>query len=210
MANALESRHQYVVENHRLERFVFANGTDQSSGANLFTPSGIAYTIVVADVGQICYRSDTGAYYRLVSIGPLVWALIGGGGSSTTGDVYSAENKDAATVSAGMVVAVHSSGTGVIHANATTNSENGVGLAQADILTTVSGNIQTDGLLTLTDWTAVIGSTTLSAAAIYYLDTTDGLLTTMPSSTAGNVTQQIGIAVSPTMLEIAIQPAILL
>jgi hypothetical protein len=130
----------------------------------------------------------------------------GGGGSAT----YSAENKEGSTISAGMVVAVHSSGTGVVKGNATDNSKNAVGLMVLDTANTISGDVQTDGPFTLADWTSVIGSTSLAAHTLYFLSTTGGLLTATPPSTGGNVVQAIGRAVSATTLDIDIQQAILL
>lgn len=203
-----ESRHQYVHENHRLERFVFANGTDQAAGANLFTPSGLAYTIVSDDLGQICYRSDTDVYYRLTGVGPLAWSAIAGGGGGGT-SLSSGENKDGSTISAGMACARHSSGTGFVHGDSTNNSKNAIGIAIEDILTTVSGETQVDGVLTLADWTASTGASTLAALGNYFLGTGGQLTTTIPT-TPGEVVQFVGRALSPLSMQILVQPAILL
>lgn len=204
-----EGRHQYLLENHILERFTFSNGADQTAGANLFTPSGAPYTIVVADVGQICYRSDIGVYYRLISIGPLVWAAIAGGGGGGGGAIFSAENKDGTTISAGMAVARHSSGSGFVHGDSTDNSKNAIGIAIESILTTISGDVQVDGVVTLADWTAATGSSTLTALGNYFLGT-GGQLTTTPPTTTGYVVQFIGRALSSTSMEILTHAAILL
>lgn len=83
-----ESRHQYVHENHRIERFVFADAAARAAGSGLFTPSSVAYTIVSDDIGQICFQTDTQVYYRLTAIGPLVWLEIGG----ATGALLAANN----------------------------------------------------------------------------------------------------------------------
>mgnify|MGYP003146574639 CR=1 FL=1 len=123
---------------------------------------------------------------------------------------FSTENKEGATIEAGQIVATHSSGTGVVLANATDTSVPAVGLMRAQTADTVSGDVQTDGVYELSDWTNVIGATTLSAKAKYYLDTTDGLLTATPPSTSGNIVQLVGRAISPTKLDISIGPRILL
>lgn len=199
----LESRHQYQEWNHRVEAFVFADATTRAAGSGLTLPSGTPYTLVSADIGRIAYQTDTGAYYRLTGVGPIAWVLFGGGsgGGSNTG-IFTAQNKDGATISAGMPAARHSSGTGVVHGNATDASKQAVGLAVADISASVSGNVQVDGLLTLADWTAVVGSTTLIALGLYYLNTTSGLLSTTPPSTVGNVVQLVGRAVATDTMEI--------
>jgi len=77
----LESRHQYAAENHRLERFVFANSTTRAAGSGLTTPSGIAYTIVSADIGQVAYETATNTYWRLTGVGPLAWLQLTGSGA---------------------------------------------------------------------------------------------------------------------------------
>lgn len=109
-----------------------------------------------------------------------------------------------------MAVAVHSSGTGIVKANATDTSKPAVGLMTADTADTISGAVQTDGPFTLADWTAVIGSASLAAHTLYFLSTTGGLLTATPPSVGGNVVQRIGRAVSATTLAIEIGPTILL
>lgn len=81
---ALESRHQYQTWNHQLESFVFPDAATRATGSGITTPSGLAYTIIVDDVGRIAFQTDTGIYYRLVSIGPLVWLQLGGGAGSVT------------------------------------------------------------------------------------------------------------------------------
>lgn len=93
---ALESRHQYLLWNHRIESFVFPDAATRAAGTGLTTPSGTAYTLVVADIGRVAFQSDTLAYYRLTGVGPLVWVQIGGG----TGTVSSVS----ATVPAGFTV----------------------------------------------------------------------------------------------------------
>ncbi len=131
------------------------------------------------------------------------------GGGSTTPDYYTAENKDVSTLLTGTVASRHTSGSGVIRASASDNGKHGVGLVQSAISQGVAGNIQTYGHLTLSDWSGVTGSTTLQALAQYYLDVSAGRLTATPPTTGGTITQLIGLALSPTVLEIRIDAAIL-
>jgi len=104
-----------------------------------------------------------------------------------------------------MVTSVHSSGTGVIRAHAAS------GIAEANILNTFSGLIQTAGQFTLADWTAVTGTVTLANKATYFLDPTNpGKLTTTAPSTPGQVVQIIGYAIDTTTLDLVFSPPILL
>jgi len=50
----------------------------------------------------------------------------------------------------------------------------------------------------------------LSPNQRYWVDTTAGALTTIPPSTTGQVVQQVGRAVTATIMQVAIQPRILL
>ncbi len=123
---------------------------------------------------------------------------------------FEAENKDAVTIKAGQQVTIHSSGTGVILANATDNSKNSVGVAVANIAVGFSGRIQTGDTLSLANWTDAMGAATLGAKAIYWLDTTSGKMTTSPPSTVGKVVQRVGYALDDHTLMIEIEDSILL
>lgn len=129
---------------------------------------------------------------------------------SATVPGYTAENKDAGTLYAGMAAAVDASGVGVVKANATDNTKNAVGLMLATTTSTVSGEVITDGPLTLSDWSDATGATLLLAHTVYYLDVTGGMLTPTPPSTVGSVVQRIGTAVSTTTMEIEVAQSILL
>jgi hypothetical protein len=110
----------------------------------------------------------------------------------------------------------------VIGAPVYVSSADGVDLAQADavatvevlglvqdttILTTASGNIQTDGILSAStaQWDAVTGETGgLTAGGVYYLDSaTAGMLTQTPPSTTGHFVLRVGKAISTTDMEIS-------
>ena len=78
-----------------------------------------------------------------------------------------------------------------------------LGLVATAAALDASVQVQTDGVIELADWTGVIGTTSLTAGADYFVDTTAGQLTaTVPSS--GNLVC-IGRAIAPQKLEISIQ-----
>ena len=139
--------------------------------------------------------------------GPQGPAGAGGTGGAVT---YSSENKDSVSLTIGAPLAVHTSGIGVIRANATDNSKHCVGLATVGVAVGAAETVLTAGPLTKADWTSVIGTTELVAKATYYLSASAGLLTNTPPSSGGNVVQAVGQAVSTTTLNIQIEPAILL
>ena len=65
-------------------------------------------------------------------------------------------------------------------------------------------------LLELPDWTPVVGATNLQRGQRYFLGATPGRLTTTPPTTLGQSVVPIGLAISPTQLEIELEPPILL
>ena len=75
----------------------------------------------------------------------------------------------------------------------------------ASIDSSVVGTILTDGILTSTDWTAVVGAATLTVGSVYFLsDTVAGTLTTTATTTAGSFVTRVGTAISTTTLEVTI------
>lgn len=175
-------------------------------------PGASATGGVVTNLGSGAYVSGvSGGATGLVFTGTAPAVMSGVlNASNSAGASYPTTNVGGATVSAGMCVATHSSGVGIVLANASDNSLNCVGLATADISSSSSGTIQTTGTITLSDWTAATGSSTLAPKAVYFLDVTNGLLTTTPPSTLGQIVQSIGRSVSPTALELDIQPSVIL
>ena len=123
---------------------------------------------------------------------------------------FAAENKDGSTVSAGMAVAIHGSGTGFVRADADAIATRAVGLLTATTLNAVAGTVRTGDVLTLADWTAATGAPTLAAKADYFLSDTLGLLTTTAPSGIGQIVQRIGYSLSPDSLMIEIDSPILL
>lgn len=122
---------------------------------------------------------------------------------------FEAENKDT-EIKIGMPVATHSSGTGIVKADATNTSKPCIALSQKEVKNKFSGSYVTDGIWTMDDWTAVTGTALLQPKAIYFLDTTAGRLTTASPVNSGNISQEIGRAVSTKELEITIKSPILL
>ena len=126
---------------------------------------------------------------------------------------FDAENKDAGTIVAGEACSTHSSGTGVVKADASSGSKPACGLALIGAAPTFSVAVQTDGLFTLADWSSVTdaASVSLSAHALYFLSPINpGKLTITPPTAAGQVVQRIGRAVSADTLAVEIDDPILL
>ena len=81
-----------------------------------------------------------------------------------------------------------------------------LGLALASAALDAYVQVQTDGVLELSDWTQSAGSAALEVGTDYYLDSTAGVLTgNIPAS--GNLVY-VGRAIAPQRLEISIQRAI--
>jgi len=128
----------------------------------------------------------------------------GGGGSPITAIFDSAASE-------GMAVYIASDGH-VDLAQADSDTTTGtVGLANADVLATATGDYITEGQISQTDWTAVAGSTSLTAGAVYYLDpSTAGMITSTPTTTATEYVTVIGRALTSQILDIEIGQPILL
>lgn len=122
---------------------------------------------------------------------------------------FPALNKDAVAFWPGAVVATHGSGSGAVLASASDMGKVAVAVSTDAAEPDHNGSFQTGQTLELSDWTDVTGSETLSPAGLYFLSVTPGLLTLTPPSLSGQSVQQIGRAVSPTVLEISITPPIL-
>jgi len=119
-------------------------------------------------------------------------------------------NKDNVAFSVGTPLAMHSSGTGFVRADASDNNHNCVGLATVGASPGGTEVAQLDGPVSLSDWSAVTGTTTLAPRGIYYLAATPGLLTTTPPFSPGEVVQLVGESVSDQALELRLSVSILL
>ena len=64
--------------------------------------------------------------------------------------------------------------------------------------------VQTDGDVTLADWTAVIGGAFLTPGSVYFLSTTDGQMSTTPPTGDGDVVVTMGVAVTTTKFDIEV------
>jgi hypothetical protein len=122
-------------------------------------------------------------------------------------DVVSLVNGEAGAIDAGMVVYLSAASTCKKSKADAAGTMEGIGLARALISNGVPGDIQTNGQLTIADWTAVIGAAALTAGAHYYVsEATAGKMAAAAPATG--YVQRIGIALSTTMMQINIQPAI--
>lgn len=124
-------------------------------------------------------------------------------------------NANAGTITKGMVV--YASGNDQVdkaRANAV-GTTNAIGfVVDATILTTATGSIQMDGVISATtaEWDALTGDTGgLVKDTFYFVSpTTAGSITKTAPTTAGQFVVCVGIAISTTELKIEIQPRILL
>ncbi len=122
-------------------------------------------------------------------------------GVPVTGGGYTAVNKDATAILNGQAVATDVSGVGVVLASATSPATPAVGLAVGDTAPLAALSIKTAGLVTLSDWALVTGTSLLIPRARYYLDpATPGRLTSTAPSLSGQIVQQVGMALSSNIL----------
>lgn len=95
---------------------------------------------------------------------------------------------------------------------ASTGTVIGLVTQSGGILTTVAGQVQVEGEVTLTtaQWDAITdGSGGLTVGAVYYLDAADaGELTTTAPSAASSVAEMVGVALSSTVLKLRIGAAL--
>lgn len=130
-------------------------------------------------------------------------------GPPGAGATFTAENKDVTTIFKGQPVTIHSSGVGVVLADADVASRPCDGIAGEDIAVAMSGTIVTEGTLTQPDWTLVTGEATLAPKATYFLSRVEGTLLPAPDSGA-TILQSCGRELTPDTLEVSIKAKILL
>ena len=156
-------------------------------------------TYVVAQPRNVNLAVSSSPTYVVVSS----TGIQGPPGADGDANTFDAENKSGGTLAAGIAVATHSSGSGTVKAIATGFATMAVGLVAASTANAVSGAVQTTGPFTLGNWTAITGTTELTARGRYYLSaTTAGMLTTTAPSTGGQVIQLVGVAISPSTLDL--------
>jgi hypothetical protein len=126
----------------------------------------------------------------------------------TTGpQLVSFTNANASPITQGMVVYLSAAdNVDIAKANAIGTIKPIAGLVNdASIAASASGYIVTDGPLTVSDWTAVVGGTTLTAGAEYFVSAaTAGKLTATAPSASGNIVQKIGYAINTTTMMVRI------
>ena len=126
--------------------------------------------------------------------------------TASSNQQFSATNQTAGVIYIGQPVYILGADT-VDLALADAKATSGViGLvSDASIDSAAVGTILTDGILTSTDWTAVVGAATLTAGSVYFLsDTVAGTLTTTAPTTTGSFVTRVGTAISTTTLEVTI------
>ena len=120
--------------------------------------------------------------------------------------VFSLLNDQGAQVNPGACVYTDTSGTFMLAKADAAATSNPFGLVVNTIITGASGNVATDGILTLTtaQWNTITGgSSGLTAGANYFLSaTTAGGLTTTPPSIVGQYVVKVGQALSTTTMAI--------
>ncbi|WP_295446254.1 hypothetical protein [uncultured Thiodictyon sp.] len=125
---------------------------------------------------------------------------------ATPSPVFTLSNANAGAITIGQ--AVYSSATGAVDlakADSIGTSQVLGLVGQATIGIGGSGTVQYGGVLSSANWTAVMGATTLTAGAVYYLDaSTAGKLTANPPDATGKYVVKVGTALSTTELHIEI------
>lgn len=83
------------------------------------------------------------------------------------------------------------------------------GLAVTTAAPTTSVDYSADSVVSLTDWSAIAGSSALTPGALYYLSPDSaGLITAIAPTASGQIVAAIGRALTTQKLEIEIQPTI--
>lgn len=119
--------------------------------------------------------------------------------------IITAENKDSVTILKGQPLKVHSSGVGVQLADKSSICRT---FAGADTVVGAAVPVRVAGVITLADWTAIIGNALLAPGGTYFLTGTAGVLSTTPP-TSGFL-QAVARAVSLNSVRIAIEVPIFL
>lgn len=115
----------------------------------------------------------------------------------------SSTNKGAVSFWQGAAIARDPSGIGFVLANNGSAAGVAIGLACLGAPGTQPEIVQLAGLFTLNDWTPVTGTVSLTALAYYWLDSTNGKLTTV-KPVLPTLATLVGYPVSPQTLNIGI------
>lgn len=126
--------------------------------------------------------------------------------TTDSNQVFTAQNATGGALTIGQAVYISAANTveAALADNVTTSGVVGL-VADASIADGANGYILTDGTLESTDWTDVIGATTLTAGSVYFLsDTVAGELTTTVPTAPGSFVTRVGTAINTTTLEVTI------
>ena len=126
--------------------------------------------------------------------------------TTSSNQVFIAANNTGAALTIGQAVYISAANTveAALADNVTTSGVVGL-VADASIADGANGYMLTDGTLASTDWTAVVGATTLTAGSVYFLsDTAAGELTTTVPTAPGSFVTRVGTAINTTTLEVTI------
>lgn len=116
---------------------------------------------------------------------------------------------DSAAV-AGQPVFITAAGNADLASAAALSTSLVIGLTATTTAAAASGGVVCHGRLTLTDWIAVTGSSSLTPGARYFLAVAAGQLTSTAPTTIGQIVMQVGIAVNATTLDVHVHQGILL
>lgn len=119
------------------------------------------------------------------------------------------QNKGSATAVAGSAVTQHSSGSGFVLASAASPATRCIGILSGSCAVNANGLVKDGDEISLADWTAITGTTTLASKADYFLSLTPGRLVTTPPTSGGQIVQIVGFALNPTTLRLNVQSPIL-
>jgi hypothetical protein len=123
-----------------------------------------------------------------------------------TSEIYTAETDD--TVVAGQPVYVKATGHAALAGATSSVLSEVVGFAVTTADPSEVLSYITEGKLTLTDWTAVVGSAVLVPGSIYYLSIVTGQISDTPPSVTGQYVVRTGRATSTLTLDIEIEPSV--
>ena len=113
----------------------------------------------------------------------------------------SKESED--TIFAGQPIYINNAGHAKL-AQAVLGSQNVAGLALNDVTSSFACNYQTSGIITLDDWTHVIGSASLSPNTYYFLDYANaGKLITIIDDSIAEYSVKVGFALDGKNLDIS-------
>lgn len=159
------------------------------------SPSGIMYDKIRAEV-----RSLESVLSGLTAGDGLTWTVSSSGISlalSGSNGLKMVSNGDGIVVGNPVTTGTGTSGKAV---KADKDDALFCGLAIEAADTDEEFEVVKSGMLTISDWTAIVGAATLTAGDVYYVSATAGQLTTTAPDTAGDYVHVAGVAVSTTTL----------